>query len=358
MSLPRFRPLVPFAVLCCATFLVLAAEGPPVRFTPVTEHEMRGEIRLPATVEPTTAGVVAGEVAGRVVEIVAREGQRVAAGSALVRIDSTNVELQLRAARGRLKEARARLELAESKLGRAQHLFDGSVISQDELDDAMSESTAWLGRVDQTEAEIARFEEDLRRSEIRAPFSGVIVRKMTEVGQWVALGGAVAEMVSLDRLELRVEVPERHFVRLEHGDRTAILFESLPGLRLEGKIEAVIPRADPVARTFPVKVRFRDPEGRVGVGMLAEVALPVGESRRALLLPKDAVVRQGLEEVVYRINEDDTVEPVSVKSGQGVGDWIVVDGPLVAGQRVVTRGNERLMPGQQVSPTAQEYRLP
>ncbi len=75
-------------------------------------------------------------------------------------------------------------------------------------------------------------------------------------------------------------------------------------------------------------------------------------------MPKDAVVRQGTGEIVYRIRDDDTVEPVPVQSGVGVGSWVVVTGPVAAGERVVTRGNERLFPGQSVESSPQEYPLP
>jgi multidrug efflux pump subunit AcrA (membrane-fusion protein) len=92
--------------------------------------------------------------------------------------------------------------------------------------------------------------------------------------------------------------------------------------------------------------------------MLARVALPLGEPQLSVIVPKDALVRQGDSEIVYRIKEDDTVEPVPVERGTGVGPWVSVNGPLEAGERIVTRGNERLFPGQQVEGTPKEYPLP
>ena len=78
----------------------------------------------------------------------------------------------------------------------------------------------------------------------------------------------------------------------------------------------------------------------------------------ALVVPKDAVVLQRGGEIVFRINADGSVEPVPIESAQGVGEWVVVSGPLEAGDRVVVRGNERLFPGQQVQGEPQEYPLP
>ena len=92
--------------------------------------------------------------------------------------------------------------------------------------------------------------------------------------------------------------------------------------------------------------------------MLARVALAAGDSYRALVVPKDAVVVRGQERMVYRLEDDDTVELVLVETGAGVGSWVEIRGGLTAGARVVTRGNERLRPGQAVVGEAGEHALP
>ncbi len=345
------------AIIC-----TLAAAQPsdaPVGFTPVVTHRIQPILTLPGTVESRSASVVASEIEAVVVEIEVEEGDRVAAGAALAHLRRITVDLRLKEERGRLTEARARLDLAESKLERAKRLFDDEVISQDELDDAHSERTAWQGRVDQTEAVIDQLDVALTRTVVRAPFAGVVVAKRTEVGEWMPVGGPVVEMLSLDRLEVRVQVPERFYSRLDRGIEADVTFEALPDSQVTGTIVGVVRQADPQSRTFPIRVRIANPGWRIGAGMLARVSLPVGgESVDALLVPKDAVVRQGPREVVYRINDDRTVEPVEVESGQGVGPWVVVAGEVSEGQRVVTRGNERLRPGQTVAGSLQEYPRP
>jgi RND family efflux transporter MFP subunit len=342
-----------FAVVTTA-----AQEPQPVRYTEVVDHSVRRSIELPGSVESRTSSVVAAEVAGLVVQLAAEEGDTVRKNQPLARLRTITFELRLREAEGRLKEARARLELAGRKLERARELFDDEVISQDEMDDAFSEFTAWQGRVDQSSAEIDQFKVALDRCEIKAPFAGTVTRKRTDLGQWVELGGAVVEMVSLAELEVRVEVPERFYSQLLPGAEATVGFESLPDVLVTGRVAAIIPQADPRARSFPIKVRIPNERGRIGVGMLAQVSLPVGETYRALVVPKDAVVRQGPTEIVFRITGDETVEVVPVESEQGLGSWVVVKGPVSAGERVVTRGNERLRPGQSVRGEALEYPLP
>jgi RND family efflux transporter MFP subunit len=351
--------LIGLAAAACPAEAQGPGQGPsPVRYTEALNHAIRGAVHLPGSVESRTSSLVAAEAAGLVVAMDADEGDRVNRGQSLVRLRTINYELQLQAAQGRLKEAEARLQLAESKLRRARELFDDEVISEDQLDDAFSEFTAWQGQVDANKATIAELEVYLKRCVVRAPFDGVVVAKLTDVGQWMDIGGDVMGMVAVNRLDVRVEVPERYYRQLDADVEATVTLEALPGVEVAGELHRVIPRADPKARTFPIKIRIPNPDGRIGVGMLARVSLPVGAIYDAVLVPKDAIVRQGPQEIVYRIKEDQTVEPVPVVPGQGVDVWIEVQGPLAAGDRVVTRGNERIFPGMPVAGEAQEYPQP
>jgi len=345
-------------VLLLAAGPALAQEPAYVRFTHAASQAVRGSVRLPGTMESRVASVVAGESAGLVTALEVQEGDHVERGQPLAYLRKSYYETQLRAAKGLLKEAQARLNLAESKLRRARELFADEIVSQEEVDDAYSEHTAWQGRDDQSRAEIERLELILEHCTIRAPFTGVVVRKRTDVGQWIALGGAVVEMVALRDLLMRVEMPERYFPLVAPGIEAAITFEALPGAPTRGLVERVIPSADPRARSFPVLIGVSNSDGRIGVGMLGEVALPVGATVEALVVPKDAVIRDGANEMLFRIKNDETVEAVPVVSGAGTGSWVTVEGPLDAGDRVVTRGNERLRPGQSVRPELLEYALP
>ncbi len=339
----------------------VAAQGPPpspVRYTEAREHPVRRIIQLPGSVESRTLSLVAGEVEGLVAELPAREGDTVRQGQPLARLRTTRLELRLRASTGQHQEAESRLRQAERNLERMRGLFDSRIASQQQLDDAESERDAWQGKVDQLSAEIDRIRHDIERSTILAPFAGTVVAERTEVGEWLAVGAPVVEIISLDEMEVRVDVPERYYRSLSPGATATVTFDSLPGAPIAGRVTAIIPRADPRSRTFPVKVRIRNRDGRIGAGMLAQVSLPAGESHRAVVVPKDAVVTEGPERFVFLINGEQMVDRVPVETGAGVGDWIAVRGEVKAGQKVITRGNERLRPGQPVRGEPLEYALP
>ena len=131
------------------------------------------------------------------------------------------------------------------------------------------------------------------------------------------------------------------------GDSSEVHFDALPDRKYKGIVDAIIPRADRAGRTFPVRIEIPNPKGTIKTGMLGRVTLPVGNSHKAILIPKDALVLSGVGKSVYVVN-DQTAHLVQVKTGSAHGSLIEVEGNLKAGQQVVVRGNERLRPGQPV----------
>ncbi len=123
-------------------------------------------------------------------------------------------------------------------------------------------------------------------------------------------------------------------------------------------MSALVPKADPQARTFPIKVTVHNEQGHIGAGMLAQVSFSAGEVYRATMVPKDAIISRGPQKLLYRVNGDNTVEELSVETGAGAGVWIEINGPVRPGDKIITRGNERLAPGMGVNATPLEYAVP
>ena len=331
---------------------------PQVSITEAREHELKRMLTFPGTVEAQTATTLASTAAGLVLEFPAKEGARVTRGQVIAKLRSTVVELTLVSQQASLREAEARAKLAQSTLSRVRELHAAGVVAQQQLDDAQSEANAWIGRTDSLKADIARLQDELDRMIIRSPLAGVVVRERTEVGQWMPIGGPVVDLLAIDQMEVRLDVPERHFAGLRIGASTNLTFESLPDYRLTGKIIAIIPMADPQSRTFPVKVLVNNERGRLGAGMLAQVSFSAGETYRVTVVPKDAVLTRGQRRTVFRVNGESKVEEIAVETGTASGEWIEVRGALRAGDKVVTRGNERLMPGMIVAPQPLAYAKP
>ncbi len=364
ISLSNGRTSFFHAICACLTLLAVTdgrAQGPgdaPVRYTIAQTRDVRTGVKLPGTVESTVTSLVASEVQGVVASRRAGEGDIVRKGATLVQLKTNELELDLQGGRGELAEAHARLERAENAMNRARNLFDEDLVAAEGMDDAVADYRAWQGRVAQLNARIARIELDIERCTIRAPLGGVVVSERTEVGEWLNAGDPVVEIVAVDELRVRVEVTEQHFHQLREGGATTIRFGARPDLLVEGTIVALIPRADPRARTFPILVALANPGRELSVGMLAEVTLPLGRMQRSVLVPKDALIRQGEALFVWAIGDDGTASMGPVEVGDGYGDWVVAESGVTAGTKIVTRGNERLRPGQSVVGEALEYDLP
>ena len=354
------KRITQLSVLCFIALVYSQEQGQPaspVRYTEAIRQPVRQSVQLPGYLEAPNVSVLAGELAGLVTELMAREGDRVTRGQPLVVLRTTALELSRQAAEARRQEAEARRKLAETSLARLRGLVERNAISRQQLDEARYELEAWQGRIETLRAEIASIEFDIARSTIRAPFNGVVVARYTETGQWSDVGARLLEVLSTDVQEIHVDVPEKYFSELETGAEASVRFDSVPGRDYPARIRAVIPRADPAARTFPVKLRLTEAHAEIGAGMSARVAFQLGDYGPGTLVPKDALVRQGNNTVVFLLDQD-RASPAPVTAGAAMGVWVVVNGAVSPGDKVITRGNERLFPGQPVQAEPVMYPLP
>ena len=328
-----------------------------VGITEARSANLRREIQLSGTVQSRKKAVVACTVAGQVLEVLAQEGDRVEKGQPLLRLDPAVIKLRVKEAEANLDETEARLKLAENQLSRADELFKTKVFSSQQFDDSRYQVQALEGRKANLNALIEQSQLDLYRATIRAPFNGVITAKMTEIGQWLGVGGQTFEIVAVDDLEVVVDAPERFFGLIGRGNGALIQFDAFEAPGFEGKVDAVIPQANQ-ARSFPIKVRFDNGGRTVPTGILAKVVFRAGTPYTATIVPKDAIIPQGKTKQLFVLDGEQKVTPVEVETGIGAGQWIEVLGDIQPGQKVVTLGNERLRPGQAVQASVREYDLP
>ncbi len=369
----------------------------PVAVAPIVQREIPASIKLVGTVQPDREATVAAEVAGAVVQMDVEEGQFVRAGDLLCRLGDELLKLRLAEAQARLgflqaqldeleagtrketieqrkaelEEAQAMLEKWEFERKRVLDLFERNQASDKERHDVEMEYLAARRRMTRAKAlydiairgprpqEIARarydveaqkhvvaqIQHDLNKTRIVAPFDGFVTEKLTELGQWVAAGGAVCRLVALEQVRVRADVPQRVIRFATAGAPARVQIESL-GYARAAKISRVIPTGDPTARTFPVEIDLPNAEHRLLAGMFAWVFVPAGEPGPRLLVPKDALVTRGNVTQVFVVRQQGPAAmamPVVVETGLEWGELIEVRGPgLKPGGKVVVRGNERL----------------
>lgn len=414
------------------------AQKPPAANVPapvvadvVQQRDVVIENSFVGTVVPRRTSVVGSTVEGRVTEFLVREGDFVHAGQPLARLRLTALEIELAGAQAELallehqledlqvsqpeeiKQAEARMsaakalqEYANRQLQRGKILVTSRAITTEELEEMISQAdaamqtllertsahelTVVIAPVKQHQAEarirvqqelIRGLEDAIAEHTIVAPFDGYVTKEHTEVGQWIAKGGSVAELVEVDSVEIEVNVLETYISELRQRNETqegtktlAIHVDALPTETFTGEIVSIVPRADVQSRTFPVKIRVQnrtteDGQVRLKPGMFARVTLPVRTIPNAIMIPKDALVLGQRTPVAWvivpRADADplrgDAVRPVAVEVDYGIsqGDLVQVVGPidqlgavpLQSGELVVTEGNERLNPKSTVQVT-------
>lgn len=326
---------------------------------PVERRSTPLALALVASVEPVTRSTLAAEEAGLVAERMFDEGQRVEKGAVLARgktdlVQATRdaAEATHQSAVARLAEAQATAENATKEVTRFRTIFETNVATEKELNDAVTEEQIAVATVAVRNAEIlekkaavARLDLLLTKAEIVSPVDGVVTRRYVEVGQWVNQGDPIADIVQLDPLFVRVNVPEGLVSRIKVGDPATVTVDALGGQSFTGKIDQIIPAADASSRTFPVKILLPNPELKIWPGFFARATITSASESAGFVVPRDAVVTSGDQHRVVAARDGKAVViPVSI--GAGAGNRISVTGELTETDVVITRGNEGLRGGE------------
>jgi membrane fusion protein (multidrug efflux system) len=276
---------------------------------------------------------LASEISGRVVQLDIPEGQRVERGHLLARLDDAE-------ARAAVAVARARLKRARDHLARLESLRAESVSSQQAYEDATSEFEAARGAFDEAESR-------LTKTAIRAPFAGALGLRQLNAGQYVGPGTPIVEITQVDPLELVFSLPQRDRRELT-SEQEVIGIVGRCGPRFEGRVVAIDPRVDPATRSVRLRARVPNSEGALHPGMAVRVRLVVGGFPGALVVPQEAVVRQGTKHVVYLVDDAGLAQPREVDLGQFFVDGVHVRSGIAAGDRIVVAGQQKLRPGSSI----------
>ena len=132
-------------------------------------------------------------------------------------------------------------------------------------------------------AEIRRVKDQVRKSQVVAPFDGWVTEEFTEIGQWVEEGGQIVEIVDLSHVQVEVPLPERYVQGIQIDDLVQVSFDGLPGFIAQGEVFSLVAQADRVARTFPVKIDIPNQDLDIKSGMVSRVTLQVGRPHEGIV---------------------------------------------------------------------------
>jgi membrane fusion protein (multidrug efflux system) len=295
--------------------------------------------------------VVSPEVGGTVAEVAVDFGDAVERGAVLLRLDDTEAVLRAAASRAALAQAEAVLEQAQSAYQRAVGLLKQQIFSKEAFDGTTRELRVAEANRDAATKQLALAEKHVTDSTLRSPVAGFVAARHATVGQYVGAYTPAMELVVVDPLKLRVDVPERFVGAVRSGLPVNVEVEAFPGERFAGVVTRVGAALDPATRTQPIESAIANPDARLKPGQFARVVLDLG-AREALLVPRAAIDTFAGTHRAFVVHQDGRVESRTITPGDDLGQEVVVLDGLAGGETVAVSHLERLADGVRVSAIA------
>jgi RND family efflux transporter MFP subunit len=309
----------------------VAAEAPvAIRVVAVESRHRQAVEEVVGSVRSKLHAGVEAKMSAKIERLHVVPGQLVKAGELLIELDPREMQ-------ARLDQAIAVRDQAQQELKRATGLISEKTISQQEFDLAHSRQRV-------AAAGVAEGETMLGYARITAPFSGVITRKLADVGDLAMPGKVLLELEDPTALRLDAGVPEALVEHVKLDANYSITIPTLNGT-VEGTCSELTPVADPNSRTFLVKFDLPATKG-LRIGQFGRVAIPVGEGA-ALLVPSSAVIQRGQMELVF-VASNNRAQLRLVKTGKRIGNEVEVISGIATNELVATENPGSLRDGQAV----------
>lgn len=236
--------------------------------------------------------ILAAETTGPIIVMPVEVGMSVKEGQTLVAdVDTIWTKLAADQARRQIEVSRVQLKFNEREYDRLKNLSDQGpgYVSASDLDSQKLKIEELQANISLQEVVLTEAEKKVARSRILAPYDGVIVRKLSEVGAFVSPGSPLVEIVSSGKIDAELQVSESFIDRLKVGDKVPIWIDSLNQETL-GTIFSIVPYGSTAARSFPVRIRLDDQNGRLKVGMSVRGRLQITDAKDSIVVEKDAVL--------------------------------------------------------------------
>ena len=311
-----------------------AAAGVTVEAVKVATASLPQTITAVGSLRSDESITVRPEVPGRISAIAFNEGQRVTKGATLVKLDPSINEADV-------GQARANLKLAQSKFDRATDLAKSNFISGQAKDEAENNLRV-------AEAALQLAEAKLAKTEIKAPFSGIIGLRVMSIGDYVKEGADIVNLEAIDPLKVDFRVPEIYMRQVQVGQTLEVALDALPGKTYDGRVFAINPLVDATGRSIVIRALVKNADTALRPGMFARVRLITRDQQEALVLPEQAIVPQGEEQFVFKVVDGKALR-TKVTVGQRRDGKVEILNGLVAGDIVVSAGQLKLRDGVPVA---------
>jgi RND family efflux transporter MFP subunit len=274
-------------------------------------------------------------------------GDAVESGDLLLRLNPDELELLAAAARAALAQTKAVIEQTRAAYRRARQLHEQSIASEVELENALSQLRVAEANHNAAAKQLAIAEDHVEDTSLRAPLSGFVAVRNVSVGQFVQPYTAVLELVVVDPLRLRLDIPERHVGAIREGMPVIVTLEAFPGEEFAGQIARIGAALDPNTRTLLVEAAIPNADRRLKPGQFAHTTLDLG-MEDAIVVPRAAVDTFAGTHRAFVIDPTGHLEARSVTPGRDLGETVVILEGIDAEELVAISHLDQLTDGLQV----------
>jgi len=339
-----------------------AFQPPPEAVTSVVakREQWPSTTAVIGTMEAVHGVMVSADLPGTVVKINFESGKAVREGDILVELDTSQERAQV-------ASLEAQRDLAKVNYGRMQQLVKQGVISRMDYDQATAQQR-------QTEANVGEIRAIIQRKTIRAPFSGILGLRKVNLGQYLAAGGAVVELQSLNPIYVDFGLPQQALTTVHVGRDLRVTSEDLVGKVFKGRVNALDAVVDQTTRNVQVQATLSNPEGKLRPGMFVQVEVASGSDRPVISLPASAINYAPYGDSVFVITdlkdpkgktyrgvrqqfvklEGSRGDQVAVVSGINAGDEVVTSGVFKLRNGAAVQVNNKVQPGNNPAPKPED----
>jgi multidrug efflux system membrane fusion protein len=351
------RPAIGFFALAAAALLLNACskapppkaeEIRPVKVLKVGAPNATRAVEYAGEVRPRHETRLSFRVGGKIVERMVEVGSSVRLGQPVARLDHTDLVLAAESAKAQMASLEAERNLAEAELKRYSDLREKNFISQAEYDRRASAFTTADAKLGAVRAQYRQAANQAAYATLSTDTAGVITAIEAEAGQVVTAGQTVARLARPGEKEIAIAIPESQRDLIESAKEFTITLGAAPGRSWKGRLREFSPAADPATRTYGARITVLDADEAMDLGMSARVAVPAAQPVAGVELPVAALYARGDTPNVWVVDAGGTVRLVPVKTRGVVGEHVVIESGLNAGDRVVVAGANLIRAGQRV----------
>jgi RND family efflux transporter MFP subunit len=308
---------------------------PTVSVVQVGRQEISQELSLVGTVEANLDVMIVSETIGKVMEVKARVGDHVNAGSIIVLVDD---ELKL----ANFKTAEVNYEKSKKDLQRYEDLYKTKAVTENEIESARLACKA-------AEAQYLVAKRQYNDTRITSPIAGIIASRLVDRGSMVQPGMDIANVVDISRLKVKVSVAESDVFKLKPGDSVTVSTDIYPGVTFQAKIANISSKSDD-SHTYPVEIDMENSEKYpLKAGMFARLIFPAVAKKNALVIPRESLLGSQRDPQVFVV-EKNTARLRGITLGAETGSNLVVLNGLVEGETIIVSGQNNLIDGSAVIP--------